>query len=256
MAGTTPRPGDASETTADLYNPYEGRPCAYQISEPVADFLVRLPPASTPASEYGPWIFVANPHAVLVPLEQDLEYLTSKGQTVLDEWMTEKADLEGIGIHRRAGWLESALNRTRKLAENGLLDVAKEAGCTTGKWMLFPPSASVDELWSSVARATVANELGVIAKVATAPDEASGGEGGRSSRVICIYTADFSDVADVKRVLVKLKELGLVEAGGRGIYYKCDAYTCLGIASGNKYGFKASMYSSRELLKEGRRSRW
>ena len=32
------------------------------------------------------------------------------------------------------------------------------------------------------------------------------------------------------------------------IYYKCDAYTYLGINSGNDYKLRASLYSSEEIL--------
>lgn len=39
------------------------------------------------------------------------------------------------------------------------------------------------------------------------------------SRLICIYTDDFSDKEDVMRVVRKMKELGLVP-GSKPIYYK------------------------------------
>jgi len=35
----------------------------------------------------------------------------------------------------------------------------------------------------------------------------------------------------------------------RGIYYKADAYTYLDIKGQNEWRLKASMYSSRDLLK-------
>ena len=31
---------------------------------------------------------------------------------------------------------------------------------------------------------------------------------------------------------------------GKGIYYKCDAFTHLGIAGGNQWGLRASLYGS------------
>ena len=51
------------------------------------------------------------------------------------------------------------------------------------------------------------------------------------------------------RVVKELKRLNLISE--KGIYYKCDAYTYLEINSGNEYKLKASMYSSKDLLKEG-----
>jgi len=46
-----------------------------------------------------------------------------------------------------------------------------------------------------------------------------------------------------------LVDMDLVSEDGRGIYYKCDAYTLLEINSGNEYGLAASLYSSKEMLK-------
>ena len=82
--------------------------------------------------------------------------------------------------------------------------------------MLFCPPAEVNEVWEIVAKATANNELGIAAKVAPKPEE----EDPRRDRLICVYTSDFKDKADVGRVLQKLRELRLVEARGRPIYYK------------------------------------
>jgi len=64
--------------------------------------------------------------------------------------------------------------------------------------------------------------------------------------VICVYTKDFSDLTDVKRVLSNLNELNIVNKAMR-INYKCDAYTHLGIMSDNPYKLRASLYSSDEV---------
>jgi hypothetical protein len=82
--------------------------------------------------------------------------------------------------------------------------------------MLFCAPQEVNEIWSIVAKATSSNELGIAAKVAPRPLE----ESSRSERLICVYTSNFKDKADVGRVLQKLRELKLVEAKGRAIYYK------------------------------------
>lgn len=81
-------------------------------------------------------------------------------------------------------------------------------------------------MWEIVAKATANNELGIAAKVAPR----SPLEDPRKDRILCIYTADFADKADVGRVLQKMRELKLVEARGRPIYYKpgkFSAATCL-----------------------------
>lgn len=114
--------------------------------------------------------------------------------------------------------------------------------------MLFPLLENLDRVWLTVVEGVLSGRLGPSAKVA-----AIGTERDSIVRLICIYTRDFSDVVDVKRVLLALVEMKLVdvEDGGNGIYYKCDAYTYLSIESGNEFKLKASMYSSREMLKEG-----
>jgi len=111
-----------------------------------------------------------------------------------------------------------------------------------------------------VAGATAKNELGIATKVA--PDN---GDPGRPHRLICIYTKDFKDMEDVARVARKMRDIGLIEARGRPIYYKCgqsistlalfiftdpmiDAYTYLGLTSDNQWGIKASLYASNDVL--------
>lgn len=82
--------------------------------------------------------------------------------------------------------------------------------------MLFCTPTEVDDVWAVVARATANNELGIAAKVA--PHQET--EDARKDRLVCVYTTDFQDKADVARVLQKLRELRLVEVRGRPIYYK------------------------------------
>lgn len=110
--------------------------------------------------------------------------------------------------------------------------------------MLFPTVDRVDTVWSTVVQALEDGRLGETVKVA--PDDGSGGGG--QARLICVYTANFEDREDVKRVLNGLVEVGLVNADQRPIYYKCDAYTLLDIKSKNDFGLKASLFSSRDVL--------
>lgn len=111
--------------------------------------------------------------------------------------------------------------------------------------MLFVEPALINDVWATVARATVRNELGISAKVA--PREARSLS---KERLVCIYTYDFGDRQDIGRILGRLRELELVRTGpGRKqIYYKADAYTYLGIGSGNPWGLRASIYSSNEIF--------
>lgn len=112
--------------------------------------------------------------------------------------------------------------------------------------MLFPPTSQVNSVWQKVCEGVDSNLLGTSAKVSTTSD------GDRGERLICVYTKDFTDMADVRRVLLGLVQLGLVSADmPRGIMYKCDAYTWLEIYRQNEYGLRPSIYSSREMLSEG-----
>ena len=113
--------------------------------------------------------------------------------------------------------------------------------------MLFPMPEDVNSVWRVVAKGTLEGKLGCAAKVAT-----DDGNTNKPERLICVYTNDFGDKSDIERVLLEMKNLGLPVNGkdGRGIYYKCDAYTYLDIVSGNEYKLRASMYNSKELLGE------
>lgn len=82
--------------------------------------------------------------------------------------------------------------------------------------MLFCSPAEVNDVWETIAKATANNELGIAAKVLPRTPL----ENSRKDRLICVYTSDFEDKADVGRVLQKLRELKLVESRGRPIYYK------------------------------------
>ena len=156
--------------------------------------------------------------------------------------MNRKSRAEAQNPGKASGAVTRILKADRDWLEKSIVDLAKSKGMTTGKWMLFPHSNVVDEIWRTVAKATLEGLLGCAAKVAT--DDDSGGH-----RLVCVYTEDFTDEESVRRVLDKMQELGLVK-GEQGIFYKCDAYTYLNIMSANDYKLKASMYSSKEMLKD------
>ncbi|PIG84517.1 hypothetical protein AARAC_008953 [Aspergillus arachidicola] len=194
---------------------------------------------ANPTRSVGPWIYVDNPGAGQE--EKDIAGLVGRGTEILrafeDKKVAIEVEMEGA----------SALARGRKLVplrrglEGEIFALAKETGVVSGKWMLFLGEEVVDRVWGVVVEETVEGRLGVAAKVATRE------EGGKA-RLLAIYTKDFGDVEDVRRVLERLVEVGLVKREERPIYYKCDAYTYLEITSGNSYGLKASLFSSREVL--------
>lgn len=81
--------------------------------------------------------------------------------------------------------------------------------------MIFAKHAEVDLVWGAIAKAVANNDLGIAAKVA--PDEGDP----RKERLICIYTYDFTDIEDITRVAKRLKNIGVLDARARPIYYKC-----------------------------------
>ncbi|HKO24687.1 MAG TPA: putative phosphothreonine lyase domain-containing protein [Chloroflexota bacterium] len=91
-----------------------------------------------------------------------------------------------------------------------------------GKWMVFVPRTRVDAVWATLKRATEDGRLGSSAKVSTArpnpnaknPDE----------HVICVYTYDEADDADVQRIRSELRSLGITWK----IPYKLDNVTLAG----------------------------
>jgi Domain of unknown function (DUF1917) len=225
------------------YNPYEGDEMAKQLNEPLFDFLSRLKPSATPLSS-GPWIWIAYPHAKRLS-KCDVAGLKQEGQRLLENFMSQRRSLEARHPDKNLGTITRMMRAAKDLLEEDIVRLARAKNLMNGKWMLFPSPAHVDEVWFKVAKATHAGALGVAAKVATAGDD----DRSEKSRLICVYTNDFSDIEDVKHVLRQLKEMNLVR-GDQGIFYKCDAYTYLDIMNCNEYRLKASMYKSKDMLKE------
>ncbi|KFA45800.1 hypothetical protein S40293_07334 [Stachybotrys chartarum IBT 40293] len=220
--------------TSRLHNPYANVPYAWHLTETVDDFLKRLPPATTDVSESVPWIFICNPYIPRMKKEDGANQSIkgsedeapqedgSKLFLVIEGGMERleltKSFIDGLsktGKSKFAIDKETRLER-RKAAED-ILNLAHAAKVRAGKvWMLFCSLQEVNEVWSVVAKATSNNELGIAAKVA--PRDRS--QDARRDRLICVYTVDFRDKADVGRVLRKLRQLKLVEARGRPIFYK------------------------------------
>ncbi|MCJ1428152.1 hypothetical protein MMC29_006060, partial [Sticta canariensis] len=213
-----------------LFNQFEGHPSGRQLSESIPEFLARLAP-STITSATGPWIWVANPYCAARPLQQDLAGIMEDGTRILDECSAAMAEKEAALEGRPQSVLARQLTAERKRATDRILAAAQTRGVTSGKWMLFPSPREVDAVWRTVADATASGQLGSAAKVATksAAEEEADSQGRAESgrpQLVCVYTTDFADVADIQRVLRKLDQLGLVRKRGPwgvggGIYYKC-----------------------------------
>lgn len=213
----------------DHYNPYADLPCAWQFSEPLSAFLNRLPPLTTPSSVIrGPFIRVADPNSPRRALDDgNLAKFKETATELLTSLSTKRAEWKAANPRKPKSSMTKQLASTRQEVEKALLKAARDTGVLYGKWMLFPPAEDVNRVWRMVVEGTAAGKLGCAAKVACLLE----GEAGDRQRLICIYTYDFGDADDVKRVLQGIVRLGLVNKSGslgKGpfghdtwIYYKC-----------------------------------
>jgi hypothetical protein len=240
LVSSIPRKIERQDRVGHLHNPYAGRLYAWQLTETVDDFLVRLPPETTPLADGVPWIYICNP---FIPRREKVSSESQSVQGCEDEGpeddesqvlLFKEGGMERLGI--LSDYIQNArssrkakpaivhdINKERDDAVRDILALAYTLRVRCGKWMLFIEPSYVNKVWEIVARATANNELGIAAKVAPKNE----GEPNRV-RLICIYTKDFRDKNDIGRVLKRLKELGLVKMSGRQIYYKCgrDSVLC------------------------------
>ena len=139
--------------------------------------------------------------------------------------------------------MKDLIMRTRRVpaaakqtCSQSILNVAKKQRYTTGKWMIFFPPDKVDEGWKTIAAATAQGQLGCSAKVSPVLDNPD------RTMLCCIYVSDFADRAEVRRVLIALRQLGMEIKCG----FKPDVFTMLGINSGNEWRLKPTIYTVGE----------
>lgn len=82
-----------------------------------------------------------------------------------------------------------------------------EIGPNGGKWLIFIDRADVDEWWEKISAAVDGGLLGRVAQVSTARPNPNSAD--PSKHVVCVYSYDYSDVADVTRIRGALRELGV-----------------------------------------------
>ena len=91
-----------------------------------------------------------------------------------------------------------------------------------GKWLVFVPLSQVDDVWEKIRCATEEGRLGGSAKISTAKPNPNARD--PKTKVICVYTYDWTDEKDVKRVREELRRLGVLSK----IPYKADQETYSG----------------------------
>jgi hypothetical protein len=97
-----------------------------------------------------------------------------------------------------------------------------KANANSGKWLIFARISRIDDLWTRIKLATENGRLGDLAKVATAKPNPIAANSRMT--VICVYTYDWTDEADVRRVREELRALGVTYR----IAYKADSDTDAG----------------------------
>ncbi|KAJ5652043.1 hypothetical protein N7507_009469 [Penicillium longicatenatum] len=217
-------------------------------NESITSFLTRLPPSQTVFPGKDPWIWACGNANLTANLNSRDEATFIRNGTELlrafEETLSELRAAHDKSGAKTTAALTRKLTPLRRELQKNIFALARETGVTVGKWMLFPSVGDVDSTWKTLVTALDNGTIHADAKVA-ADDESGSGQ----SRLICVFTQDFEDKEDVKEVLLNMKAQGLFEPSKGPIFYKCDAYTLLGITSKNEYGLKASMYSSRDFLK-------
>ena len=125
------------------------------------------------------------------------------------------------------------------------MSVARQQCYTTGYWPVYQYVETVNEVWSRIATATHQGKLGIFAKVLLA---GAGNTKIKGLRVH-IYVKDFTDEADVRRVLETILSMGLELKSTPGIpgYLKPDVYLSLGISTKNEWKLKPTFYQVHEL---------
>lgn len=224
---------------------FKDHPAAWQQSETIESFLHRLPVQDPATSMVGPWLWVGRPTVPYAHSRRKLgnsDIFTDSGTELLQAFNLERGKIESENVGKASSTITRKLTPHREQLESDLLTLAVKMAMTSGKWMLFPDPHKVAHVWSIVATATANGKLGPTSKVST-PDPSE------ANTLICIYSYDFSDVEDVRRVLNEIVDLGLCHADGKPLYYKCDAYRHLNISSNNPYKLRASLYSSKDILK-------
>ncbi len=91
-----------------------------------------------------------------------------------------------------------------------------------GKWLIFVPRDSVDEVWHKIKLAIEQGKLGSKAKVSTAKPNPNSTNS--SKHVVCVYTYDAFDEGDVRQIRASLRDLGITNK----IPYKTDDATLRG----------------------------
>lgn len=129
---------------------------------------------------------------------------------------------------KRARKIVAAKGKPSKVKESYWLSAERMIGSypepteRSGKWLVFVKTSDVDKVWAKIKEATEDGKLGGAAKVSTGKQNPNAVD--MDKKVICVYTYDWADGGDVRRVRAELRKLGITEK----IPYKSDSDTLSG----------------------------
>jgi len=119
-----------------------------------------------------------------------------------------------------------------------------------GKWLVFVPREQCQRAFQAAACATAEGRLGPLVRCSTLPLTATDSRLPPTSsplnHVISVWTPDYTDLAEVGRVLWQLRSLGAPfdTFSAPVLRFKADIYSVLGIYRGNAQGITPSRFSS------------
>ncbi|KAJ3083440.1 hypothetical protein HK102_001068 [Quaeritorhiza haematococci] len=223
--------------------------------------------------------------AILEECSKELEALKEQhSELVGDETSSRRAvaqlqDREPSKQERSVEKLEAHRQRVQTSMDyrQKLLDVVRDyPHLSSGKWMFFPTQRVVEKVWAKVAQATYEGELGWAAKVGTNrylqgriksvssknsnPAVAAMIFAKQSTYSMCVGVSDFSDMAEVERVLRKLQEMGVVRNPGwksaadikfsyhLSAFLKPDIFSSLGIYHENPWDMSPVLYQEKDFV--------
>lgn len=133
---------------------------------------------------------------------------------MVDDRLPERANLNLIEMVQRARMIHDETARPSDYTAVYWIEAKRGTGdypaptANAGEWRARLTVETVDAVWETVKRATVAGRLGHKSKVSTRP---AAGQADPDARLLCARTYDTRDVDDVERVKRALFGLGLRE---------------------------------------------
>jgi hypothetical protein len=119
-----------------LFNPGQGSPDAWQLSESAEDFVRRLPPLTTSVFTCA-WIWVHNPHFDARDKNKyashSVDEFRSRGSDLLGQSIQARQHIQTKGLHGPKAVLIRSLNEESKALQQRITDLAVKCEILSGK---------------------------------------------------------------------------------------------------------------------------